>query len=76
MTESPKANMAWSSRKCFLNSTAHANRCTRQLTPKKGLPRLTIIVCGKRHKTKFDPTTEQDYDRPGNAKPGTVGDAV
>ncbi|OBS16622.1 hypothetical protein FPOA_12756 [Fusarium poae] len=41
---------------------------------KKGLPRFTIIVCGKRHKTRFYPITEQDCDRSGNTKPGTVVD--
>ncbi|XWW92784.1 hypothetical protein V2A60_000711 [Cordyceps javanica] len=41
---------------------------------KKGLPRFTMIVCGKRHKTRFYPTTEQDCDRSGNTKPGTVVD--
>ncbi|KAM0362011.1 hypothetical protein ACHAPK_011567 [Fusarium culmorum] len=41
---------------------------------KKGLPRFTIIVCGKRHKTRFYPTTEKDCDRSGNTKPGTVVD--
>ncbi|KAG4277069.1 hypothetical protein FPRO04_14193 [Fusarium proliferatum] len=41
---------------------------------KKGLPHFTIIVCGKRHKTRFYPTTEQDCDRSGNTKPGTVVD--
>ncbi|KAF4496077.1 Stem cell self-renewal Piwi [Fusarium agapanthi] len=41
---------------------------------KKGLPRFTIIVCGKRHKTRFYPTTAQDCDRSGNTKPGTVVD--
>ncbi|KAF5236906.1 hypothetical protein FANTH_11079 [Fusarium anthophilum] len=41
---------------------------------KKGLPRFTIIVCGKRHKTRFYPTNAQDCDRSGNTKPGTVVD--
>ncbi|KAG5288232.1 RNAi, RNA interference and gene silencing protein (Qde2) protein family [Histoplasma ohiense] len=41
---------------------------------KRGLPRFTIIICGKRHKTRFYPTTEQDCDRSGNTKPGTVVD--
>jgi eukaryotic translation initiation factor 2C len=41
---------------------------------KKGLPRFTIIICGKRHKTRFYPTTEQSCDRSGNTKPGTVVD--
>lgn len=41
---------------------------------KKGLPRLTIIICGKRHKTRFYPTAEENCDRSGNTKPGTVVD--
>ncbi|KAK2594352.1 hypothetical protein QQS21_007953 [Conoideocrella luteorostrata] len=41
---------------------------------KKGLPRFTIIICGKGHKTRFYPTVERDCDRSGNAKPGTVVD--
>ncbi|KAF2750120.1 Piwi-domain-containing protein [Sporormia fimetaria CBS 119925] len=41
---------------------------------KKGLPRITIIICGKRHKTRFYPTKVEDCDRSGNTKPGTVVD--
>jgi hypothetical protein len=41
---------------------------------KKGLPRFTVVICGKRHKTRFYPTAEQDCDRSGNTKPGTVVD--
>lgn len=41
---------------------------------KKGLPRFTIIICGKRHKTRFYPTAEKDCDKSGNTKPGTVVD--
>jgi eukaryotic translation initiation factor 2C len=41
---------------------------------KKGLPRFTIVICGKRHKTRFYPVTEQDCDRSGNTKPGTIVD--
>ncbi|KAF2470803.1 putative RNA interference and gene silencing protein [Lindgomyces ingoldianus] len=41
---------------------------------KRGLPRFTIVICGKRHKTRFYPTTEQGCDRSGNTKPGTVVD--
>jgi eukaryotic translation initiation factor 2C len=41
---------------------------------KKGLPRFTVIICGKRHKTRFYPTTEQTCDRSGNTQPGTVVD--
>jgi eukaryotic translation initiation factor 2C len=41
---------------------------------KKGLPRLTIVICGKRHHTRFYPTTETEADRSSNCKPGTVVD--
>lgn len=41
---------------------------------KRGLPRISVIICGKRHKTRFYPTQEQDCDRSGNTKPGTVVD--
>jgi hypothetical protein len=40
---------------------------------KKGLPRLAIIVVGKRHNTRFYPTTEKDSNR-DNPIPGTVVD--
>ncbi|KAJ5555735.1 hypothetical protein N7461_004205 [Penicillium sp. DV-2018c] len=39
----------------------------------KGLPRLAIIIVGKRHNTRFYPTTEQDSNRE-NPIPGTVVD--
>ncbi|KAI8958512.1 eukaryotic translation initiation factor 2C 2 [Daldinia sp. FL1419] len=41
---------------------------------KKGLPRMTVIIVGKRHHTRFYPTKEADADRSGNTKPGTVVD--
>ena len=41
---------------------------------KNGLPRLTIIIVGKRHHTRFYPTTVQTADRFSNPKPGTVVD--
>lgn len=41
---------------------------------KKGLPRFTVVVCGKRHKTRFYPTSVQQADRYGNTQPGTVVD--
>ncbi|KAI0871010.1 ribonuclease H-like domain-containing protein [Hypoxylon argillaceum] len=41
---------------------------------KKGLPRMTIIVVGKRHHTRFYTTKESDADRSGNTKAGTVVD--
>jgi hypothetical protein len=42
---------------------------------KKGFPRFTIVVCGKRHKTRFYPTTAEGCDiKSHNTKPGTVVD--
>ncbi|SPO04369.1 uncharacterized protein DNG_07054 [Cephalotrichum gorgonifer] len=41
---------------------------------KAGLPRITIIVVGKRHHTRFYPTTTEDADRGSNAPAGTVVD--
>lgn len=41
---------------------------------KKGLPRLTIAVVGKRHHTRFYPTAASDADNSGNTKSGTVVD--
>ncbi|KAF6761975.1 argonaute-like protein [Ephemerocybe angulata] len=37
-------------------------------------PALTIVICGKRHHTRFYPTEPSDGDRNGNPKPGTVVD--
>jgi len=38
-------------------------------------PKVTIVVVGKRHHTRFYPTTTQDADgRTGNCQPGTVVD--
>ncbi|KAG8714786.1 hypothetical protein FRC09_017242 [Ceratobasidium sp. 395] len=36
-------------------------------------PKLTILIAGKRHRTRFFPTRDEDADR-GNCKPGTVVD--
>jgi eukaryotic translation initiation factor 2C len=41
---------------------------------KKGLPRLAIVVVGKRHHTRFYPTKAGDADRHSNTKNGTVVD--
>lgn len=41
---------------------------------KKGLPHITIIIVGKRHHTRFYPTTVSDADRSSNPKNGTVVD--
>jgi len=40
----------------------------------KGLPRITLIVVGKRHNTRFFPTKEQDSDNSSNPRNGTVVD--
>ncbi|KAG9124555.1 hypothetical protein FRC07_011142 [Ceratobasidium sp. 392] len=36
-------------------------------------PKLTILIAGKRHHTRFFPTRDEDADK-GNCKPGTVVD--
>ncbi|KIW69727.1 hypothetical protein PV04_05587 [Phialophora macrospora] len=41
---------------------------------KSGFPRITIIVVGKRHNTRFYPTKEADADRSSNPPNGTVVD--
>ncbi|KAL2015718.1 hypothetical protein VTK56DRAFT_4914 [Thermocarpiscus australiensis] len=41
---------------------------------KRGLPRLTVVVVGKRHHTRFYASREADADRSANPKPGTVVD--
>lgn len=44
-------------------------------TPKgKYRPKLTIIICGKRHHTRFYPTEEDSAAGDGNPRPGTVVD--
>lgn len=37
-------------------------------------PKLTIVICGKRHHTRFYPTEAENADRLGNPRPGTVVD--
>ncbi|KAF8153048.1 argonaute-like protein [Crassisporium funariophilum] len=37
-------------------------------------PALTIVICGKRHHTRFYPTEEANGDHNGNPRPGTVVD--
>ena len=41
---------------------------------KKGLPKITIVIVGKRHHTRFYPTSANDADRSSNPKNGTVVD--
>jgi hypothetical protein len=37
-------------------------------------PKLTIVICGKRHHTRFYPTEASAADRDGNPRPGTIVD--
>lgn len=39
-----------------------------------GLPYISIVICGKRHHTRFYPTTDQDAEKSGSPNPGTVVD--
>jgi hypothetical protein len=41
---------------------------------KQGLPRMTIVIVGKRHNTRFYSTKIEDADRSGNPQNGTVVD--
>ena len=41
---------------------------------KQGFPKISIIVCGKRHHTRFYPTQEGEADRSSNCGPGTIVD--
>ena len=37
-------------------------------------PKLTIVICGKRHHTRFYPVEADNADKNGNPRPGTVVD--
>ncbi|KAL3423771.1 RNA interference and gene silencing protein [Phlyctema vagabunda] len=41
---------------------------------KQGYPKISIIVCGKRHNTRFYPTTKENADNNANCPTGTVVD--
>jgi len=41
---------------------------------KRGFPRLSIIIVGKRHNTRFYPTKTEDADRSSNPQKGTILD--
>lgn len=41
---------------------------------RKGMPRISIIIVGKRHNTRFYPTKESEADRSSNPQNGTVVD--
>ncbi|KAL8678033.1 MAG: hypothetical protein Q9186_005602 [Xanthomendoza sp. 1 TL-2023] len=47
--------------------------CRKRYPGGKG-PKISIIVCGKRHHTRFYPTNTQNTDRSTNSKNGTVVD--
>jgi eukaryotic translation initiation factor 2C len=53
------------------------NAC-RQVYPatatKQGFPKISIIICGKRHHTRFYPVGTQNADKSSNCEPGTVVD--
>ncbi|KAH8115504.1 Piwi domain-containing protein, partial [Phellopilus nigrolimitatus] len=37
-------------------------------------PKLTIVICGKRHRTRFYPTSPEQVDKTSNTKAGTLVD--
>lgn len=41
---------------------------------KQGFPKISIVVCGKRHHTRFYPKSSADADRSNNCMAGTVVD--
>ena len=41
---------------------------------KQEIPKISIIVCGKRHHTRFYPSVEGEADRSSNCFPGTIVD--
>lgn len=46
----------------------------RVYSPKQVQPKVSIVIVGKRHHTRFLPTRNEDADRSGNPKNGTVVD--
>lgn len=56
----------------------HIRNACRQKYPadmtKKNLPRISIIVCGKRHHTRFYPKDNDSVDKKSNCPAGTVVD--
>lgn len=53
----------------IIESFAHFNQPGRPYRPS-----LTIVICGKRHHTRFYPIEQAGADHLGNPKPGTVVD--
>ncbi|CZT04105.1 related to argonaute like post-transcriptional gene silencing protein QDE-2 [Rhynchosporium agropyri] len=53
------------------------NACRQQYpanATSQGFPKISIIICGKRHHTRFFPTNVVNADRSSNCQPGTVVD--
>lgn len=50
------------------------NACKLMYPANAPQPKITIVVCGKRHHTRFYPTKEQEADRKSNCFAGTVVD--
>ncbi|KAI1004267.1 hypothetical protein K3495_g3942 [Podosphaera aphanis] len=53
------------------------NACRQVYPPaqtEQNLPNLSVIICGKRHHTRFYPTTMDGADKASNCHPGTVVD--
>jgi eukaryotic translation initiation factor 2C len=40
----------------------------------RGFPKISIIICGKRHHTRFYPVSTENADKSSNCEPGTVVD--
>ena len=55
-------------------SPAFDRAITRVYPANRPQPKVSIIVVGKRHHTRFYPTKDEDADRSGNPKNGTVVD--
>ena len=46
----------------------------RLYSPRDGKVKITVVVCGKRHHTRFYPTREEDTDKTKNPPCGTIVD--
>lgn len=55
-------------------SPAFDNAIAKVYPAKSPKPKVSIIIVGKRHHTRFYPTKEEDADKSGNPKNGTVVD--
>ncbi|PGH26483.1 hypothetical protein AJ80_01797 [Polytolypa hystricis UAMH7299] len=53
---------------------AAIKKCVERKYSGRTLPKITLIIVGKRHHTRFYPSDRQNADRGGNVLPGTVVD--